>query len=243
MARRYGAVLRQGADITSFANTTDNYDSQIYNQNIDNWMYAAAATTNYGNTQDVYVGHSGIGVARGLIRFTATSELSLFPDMSTREITATLYVYVKATFGTTNRTYTCYMLKNARRFLELESTWIRYLIGSNWTTAGAGSSTSDYTTSNSGSGIVGSAGVYHSIDVSQSIDDWINNEDWNYVTGWRLHDASGESSGTYKQLGSSETSTASQRPRLEIFFKIRNGRKLGMWNAQGKSMGSSRGSW
>jgi len=243
MARAYTIVYRQGADIKAFSNTTDNFDSLTYGQCVDNWMWAAAPTTNYGSTQDIYVGHNGIGVARGLIRFTGTGTHALMHEGMPREISANLYVYVKATSGTSSRAYAAYMLRNARRFIESESTWAIYETGNNWTTAGADSSASDHTTTDSGSGTVGAAGAYYAIDVSAAIASWTNDSSWSYVTGWRIHDADGETSGTFKQLGSSETITAAERPRLEITYKIRNGRKLGMWNAQNKSMGSSRGNW
>jgi len=247
MARVYKVVVREGTDILTDTGvgevTSDHFTSSTYSQNTDTWMNAGNTSANYGAAQDFYVGHydaSGFGVARGLVRFTFTDVNSYLHGDISREITSNLYLYVNSTTGTTNRTYNVDILAPARRFIESESTWTVYTTGNNWSTAGCGHSTDDYVSSYVKSGSFQGAGSYYSVDVSNSVNAFLNDPSWSFVTGWRISDST-ETSGTYKQLASSENSTASVRPVLSISFKIRNGRKLGMWNAQSKSMGCSRG--
>ena len=248
MAKEYKVVVRNNTDIRTDTGvgevTTDNYDSSTYLQTIDTWMFAVSPDSNYQAAQTMYLGNNGFGNARALIRFTFKDVFAFMHGDISREISSNLYLYVDSSAGTTYPVCDCYMLDPDRRFIENQATWNICYTGNAWDSGGASSTPEDYRTTDAGSGTLQPAGSTATIDVSDSVGEWINNYRgiWAYVTGWVLKYNS-EASGDYKQVGSSENITLTKRPVLSVGFKIRNGRKLGMWNAQNKSMGSSRGDW
>lgn len=72
MAREYKVVARYNTDIKTDTGvgetTTDNFPSSIYKQTADTWIDSGNTTTNYGDTQQMYVGNAvgkSMGSSRG----------------------------------------------------------------------------------------------------------------------------------------------------------------------------------
>jgi len=116
----------------------------------DTYIWDGAADTNYGDLTLLTIEGSTANIIRSLLQF----DISSLPAGAVLTA-ATLYLYYYAAQqGTpTGRTYNCYRVLR-RDWVELEATWNIYKTGSNWTTAGCGNTTDDYTTADGASATV-----------------------------------------------------------------------------------------
>lgn len=120
-------------------------DSATFYASKDNYMSSGHATTNYGGVSILRVGvDSDPETHRSLLEFDIDWGTDI-PDDAT--ITAaTLELYIELNNDADGRLYFAQRLRRLD-WSESTSTWNNYKTGSAWTTAGAGSSSSDYTTS------------------------------------------------------------------------------------------------
>jgi hypothetical protein len=122
----------------------------------DNYIDKLYPTTNYGTSQSLKVGEPASGYPqRGLLEF-AISWGTTIPSGAV--ITdAILYMYYGGVGGDNNPVGRTIRVQRMLRLTwsETTSNWNSYKSGSSWTTAGCGSSASDYTTSGQASAVVG----------------------------------------------------------------------------------------
>jgi hypothetical protein len=110
----------------------------------DTRIVSSTPTTNYGSETSVRTGRASAFINRSLIEF----DLSAIPAGSTIDsVTESMY-YFAFNQSDPSGTYFNYLFKCLRAFVELTSTWNVWDTGQNWTTAGAASDGSDYTSTN-----------------------------------------------------------------------------------------------
>jgi len=98
-----------------------------------------APTTNYGSETYVEILATASSKHKILLAFDCSSNVPLGATITSAELR------LHCTAGTSGRTVTCYRLLRTD-WVETEATWNVYKTGSSWGTAGAGSSSTDYTT-------------------------------------------------------------------------------------------------
>lgn len=179
------------------------FPSVAYAGNTDTKIASKKATTNYGNDAKMTI--DGDPDEAGLFRW----DVSAIPAGSTvTSVTIDLNVT-----GSSKDTYEVYALQRA--WNELAATWQRYANGANWATAGA-SGAADQQSAVLGTLAAASKGVYR-INLNAAgvtaVQAWINNPSANY--GIIIKDYSTSKA---VEFTTSETKTASQRPKLTINF-------------------------
>ena len=169
----------------------------------DTKIAAKSATKNYGNDTKMTI--DGNPDEAGLFRWN----VSAIPVGST--VTSASIEF--SVSGSSKDTYELYALQRA--WDELSATWQRYATGSNWAGAGANSS-ADAQSSALGTLAATSTGTYkinfNAAGIS-AVQQWINDPSKNY--GVIIKDYAVTKA---VEIRTSETSTASQRPKLVINY-------------------------
>lgn len=259
MAKTYKILLRQGRNPSTDSQTigiytfrsTKNVKSEIYADGRDTWLDEANPTTNYGNGTLMAFGDTAGDEGNMLLRWIDLHRFIppavwIHPGSGLSGNLSSIYLYQTA--SQSNRNDCSALLQRVQRgWWESQATWNRWKSGNNWSTAGSESSAGDYwptpieyaytnQANNSykqmGNAINGMGTIFT---------DWIDNGNETYGNNLDLLWLNTGAAGTGAQFATTEHATITKRPIFFTHFQIRNGRKLGMWNGQGASMGSSRG--
>jgi hypothetical protein len=209
-------VIGSVPDAASARPLADTYSSQPdETSGIDTWIDSSQVNTNRGSSGTLAVGESNAAAAvgRALIKF----DLSSIP--SNAVITsATLYMTISADVSSNARSFRVYRL--VRSWVESEATWNIAATGTNWGTAGAGNTTTDYdptawaTTAFTANETVGTEKAW-ALDVTE-FEKFINGTYTNY--GWVIR-ADTENNDQYI-FYSSSNATSSNRPRLVVEYTV-----------------------
>jgi hypothetical protein len=198
----------------------------------DTRLWAANPTTNYGTVGGFTVSHEAQN-SSSLIRFAIfQSEGGPVPN-GAAIISATLSVYKYA--GSDALIKASRVLKS---WNQSQATWNIAATGTNWTTAGAQSSASDYLATPDGEGAVGDAaanscGVWPTtwpaecwlnIDVTSGVQAFAGGTP-NY--GWKLAYVSGANAFSNKDFNASEYQHLAGRPKLSVTYSVATGCNAG----------------
>jgi hypothetical protein len=179
------------------------FPSVSYAGMIDTKIAARSASKNYGNETKLTI--DGDPDEAGLFRW----DVSAIPAGSTVQ---SAFIELNVS-GSSRDTYEVYALQRA--WEELSATWQRYATGNNWSGAGANGS-ADTQPAVLGNVNATSSGVYR-INFNDAgvaaVQQWINDASRNY--GIIIKDYANSKA---LEIRTSETSTASQRPKLVINY-------------------------
>jgi len=147
--------------------------STVINPNKDNILDSDAPDTNHGSSDSIGVGWYGYGpggesIYYSLIEFLIAWGTTLPSDATITSATLSLYVYNVDTDSAGKTVYAQRLLRTD--WTELGSTWNSYKAGFAWTTPGAGSVLTDYTTTDQASATVPfSDGVWLDWDITTQV--------------------------------------------------------------------------
>jgi hypothetical protein len=180
--------------------------------NTDNYMAQASATTNNGTAVTVRAGKASTGSSA--LRSLFTFNVSDIPGGATI-VSATLTFHVTTRTGTPG-TGTINRLRRTD-WDEANSTWNNYKTSTAWTTAGCGSTATDYDTSISGGTHAAppSSGTFDVTGLAAIVQDGLTNHAGLVYLVWRLDT---ESNTTNIQVDSSDGTTAANRPKLVVVY-------------------------
>jgi len=121
---------------------------------------------------------------------------------------ALMQLYVPSVQASTGNTVNAYRL--TRQWFENSATWKKYDGTHSWTTAGG-----DYSSTVWASRSVGAQGKYYSWDITPLVKSWQNSTYQNY--GIIMVS---QTSNNRKDFSSSDSSTASRRPSLQVNYTV-----------------------
>lgn len=173
--------------------------------------------SNWGDHYEMYVGDYDGGL-RALVQFTVNWGSTIPSGAIITGATLRLYYtgYVQTGFDPVGRTLYAQRLRRLD-WVEMQATWNHYKSGSAWGTAGAASTTSDYTTSGQASANVpSSAGTWLEWDVLSQVQ-WAQSYGTN--VGFRIVDSS-EVHKYYARFATRDSLNSAQRPRLVITYTL-----------------------
>jgi RHS repeat-associated protein len=180
---------------------------------VDTYILKSDSTANYGTSADLGIGEKNNAtdsVARSLIKF----DLSSLPADAT-VVSATLSLWTSQDLSDNDTTVNVYRLKKS--FNESQANWNRSASGANWQTAGASGVNDRESTSIGSVAILNNESLNTEKQISldpSKVQEMINGTLAN--NGFLLA-ASGELNDRF-MFKSSDTSTASQRPKLVIQY-------------------------
>jgi hypothetical protein len=180
------------------------FPNVTYAGNVDTKIASRNATTNYGNATTFDV--DGDPDVAALLRWDVS-------EIPTGSIIVSAAIELNIT-NSSKHNYEIYALNKA--WDELSATWQRAMTGNNWSTAGATNSADRDSTvlGTLGPASTGTLRINLNAAGIQAVQDWINDPNSNF--GIILHDYTATDGIDFR---SSETSTASQRPKLLINFE------------------------
>ena len=188
---------------------------------IDTEINISNPTTNYGTSVNLRVGDgdtAGNGVHRSFIKF----DLSSIPSSDT-VTSATLSLYENsAEDGHGVGSWAVKLQRVRRDWVETEATWNIWKTSNNWSTAGAGNTSSDIYSATTATvtldGTVANAFIdWSDAQLTSDVQDFVSGALSNY--GWRIQAPDIEDAGanrTRNAFSLSDHSTSSQRPKLVV---------------------------
>lgn len=192
-------------------------DSKVFGASDDAYIsgFEGKEDTNYGNAVNVATGvwFGYPSTWRSVLKFSVDWGTDIPTDATIT--VATLELYYEGYESDNPVGLTVYADRLLRTdFLEGEVTWNDYKTGSSWTTAGAGSSSSDYTTTGRASDTVPSSSDWMEWDVLTQVQ-WAQTNDKPVAVRIAVQ---GEPEGYVPQWFSSEYGSSSYRPKLTITY-------------------------
>lgn len=174
----------------------------------DTYLQSSTPTTNYGTNATLIFGNLFGTVYRTLIEFDI-SDIAAGSTISAAKITFTINTGVNTVAGHVYR-----LLRSD--WVEAEATWNIYKSGNNWTTAGAGSTVSDHTTTDGVAFSNGAnSGTFDITGLATLAQDALDNRSGKLIL---LIKDDVENDTTYKEVRSSDFGTASARPLLTVDY-------------------------
>ena len=177
----------------------------------DTYIINYYSTTNYGTSAGVMCANNGSNwISKGLFHFNL-SDIPNNAVFSQGDLSLHLYICD----GTA--TATMYMYRLLRTdWVENQATWEIYKTGSNWTTAGAGSSGNDYSPDNSCSSSVSrTTNEWKAWEMSDLVQDCFDNYNKNIHL---LLAKTNVSSGSWLFYSKEYTDDTSLRPKLTVTY-------------------------
>ena len=188
---------------------------------IDTMINSPNPTTNYGTSTETSVGDGNTaasGAHRGIIKFDVSSI-----DSADIVSAATLSLYEHTAEDQHSvGTWSVKLQKLRRDWVEGEVTWNIWKTGNNWSTAGAGNTSSDIYSATTATvtldGTVANAFIdWSDAQLTSDVQDFVSGALSNY--GWRIQAPDIEDAGanrTRNAFSLSDHSTSSQRPKLVV---------------------------
>jgi hypothetical protein len=191
--------------------------TDTYAGSVDVKLRGLNPTTNYASAElGIFKYATGPDHEHTLVKFTGLSSISGPVTVSA----ATLYLYFYTGEGSGNNT-THEARRLLRDWVENQATWNIFSTGNSWATAGGLSDGNDRVAAVSGSNtFAGNAAAgyqaFTGAGLATDVEGWINGTFPNY--GWHLERQGTGNDARYRYFRSSEYTTASQRPYLEITY-------------------------
>ena len=186
---------------------------------IDSFIYALAASTNFGSENYMYIGEANNAVGaycRGFFKFDLSSIQS-----SAKLDSGILYLHTctdGSSYDYATNAPTYYVYPVLRNWIENQITWNVYSTGNNWGTAGCSNTTTDRGSTSIATGTATASQAQNSevqITFNSGIEAYFGSE-LNIIV------MTGESNDMYP-FHSSGSSTASYRPKLSIYYRLEGG--------------------
>lgn len=156
---------------------------------------------NFGSASNLKIGKIVSGIEyRSLIQF----DLSSIPETNT--VTEAI-LQLNLTSSSNSNTLEIKAYRIATDWSETESTWIRRTSSTNWTTQGG-----DYSEELDSINVTDTLGIYN-LTITSIVRNWVSGNEDNYGI---LIVQTNAQNGDYKDFGSSDSSTESERPKLIV---------------------------
>jgi hypothetical protein len=181
----------------------------------DSWLRSNQATTNFGGNANMQVGNLGssaIETGRALVAFDVQANIPSGDTVT--DATLSLYKFASNYAGVTS------IYRLFRNWIEAQVTWNVWSTGNNWSTAGAGDTTNDRSstvsaTTNTPSNDTGEfldyTGAQLINDVQGMLDGTFDQNGWLFIS-----DGEGVIGSRRQEYRTKEHGTAGERPKLII---------------------------
>lgn len=167
--------------------------------------FIISPSSGFGSTSPIKSGEAGAVNFIGLLQFDLTG----IPSNAT--ITQAV-VYLASAEAASGFDHTFHRL--VREWGETTCTWLAARTGVNWGTAGAKNTTTDYNSTSLGTMTHPASGVFDSLDVTATVQNWVDGTNSNY--GFRISSATA----TQDDWHSREGATKSLWPYMEVFYTV-----------------------